>query len=441
MNMEQHKVGYKDIFQNKQYIKTIIASIINRLGDSIDSIAFTWLVYQVTQSAAWSAIIFGVNRVPTIILQPLAGAAIEKKNKRFIMIITDLIRGVCVGFVATAYLLGFLNQWILLVCTILISCAEAFNRPAATSLVPKLLEKEHYNFGLSLNSSASSVAELVGYGVAGIIIATSSISTAIYIDMATFFLSALIIFTVKLKEEKFMQATINIKDYIHNLIDGFLYLKRNALLRYFMLFAVFINGVLVPLNSLQAPLISEVLKTNEIMLSVLSFAISSGIVIGATVFPYIANRLKSRMIASLGGYSIGVHYFTFVLVGNYIEATNIKYIIISIVSFVVGFFISLVSSYVQVEFIKHTKEEYIARGASILGAVSVAAIPLFSFIVSALARWLPTMVIFLITGLLDVLICIVLCGKKKFAAIKNYESNIELGGNTYDNESCDIQAN
>lgn len=415
--MEDAKIGYKDILQCKEYIKTVIAAVINRFGDSIDSIAFTWLVYQVTQSASWSAIIFGVNRIPTIFLQPFAGAAIERKNKKQIMIITDILRGLCVGFVATAYIMGFLNQWILLTCTLIISCAEAFRGPASTALIPKLLDKKYYDFGLSLNSSACSVFELIGYGAAGIIIAGFSVSAAIYIDMATFFISAVIIFTLKVKEEKQEKIRIAAKEYITTLKDGFQYLKGKSLLRYFMFIAVFLNGVLVPFNSLQAPLISEVLHTDELMLSALSIALTVGMIVGAAAYPYLAGKLNSHFISCLGGYSIGVYYFTFVLAGTFITAQPVLYLVILAVSFAVGIAISISNSFCNVEFIKNVEEVYMARVMALLGASCVAAVPLVSFIVSALAGWVSTVVLFMIAGLLDVIICILLCNKKKFQAL------------------------
>ena len=92
--MEQNeKIGYKDIFKQKEYMKMMVAALINRFGDSIDAIASTWIVYELTGSAVWSAVIFGVNKVPSVFVTPLAGAWVEGRNKKAIMIITDLIRG------------------------------------------------------------------------------------------------------------------------------------------------------------------------------------------------------------------------------------------------------------------------------------------------------------------------------------------------------------
>lgn len=45
--MEQNeKIGYKDIFKQKEYMKMMVAALINRFGDSIDAIASTWIVYE-----------------------------------------------------------------------------------------------------------------------------------------------------------------------------------------------------------------------------------------------------------------------------------------------------------------------------------------------------------------------------------------------------------
>jgi hypothetical protein len=63
-------------------MKMIIAALINRFGDSVDAIASAWIVYEITNNAAWSAIMYGVNRIPSIVVTPLAGAWVEGRNKK-----------------------------------------------------------------------------------------------------------------------------------------------------------------------------------------------------------------------------------------------------------------------------------------------------------------------------------------------------------------------
>ena len=82
---QESKVGYRDIFRQTEYMKIMIAALINRFGDSIDALASTWIVYEITGNAAWSAIIYGVNRIPSIIITPLAGAWVEGQKKKTII--------------------------------------------------------------------------------------------------------------------------------------------------------------------------------------------------------------------------------------------------------------------------------------------------------------------------------------------------------------------
>ena len=88
------KIGYKDILKQREFMKIVSASLINRFGDSIDAIAFTWMVYMITKSAAWSALVFAVNQLPSVLVQPFAGAMVEKMNKKRLMVTTDVIRGI-----------------------------------------------------------------------------------------------------------------------------------------------------------------------------------------------------------------------------------------------------------------------------------------------------------------------------------------------------------
>lgn len=76
------KSGYREFMENKNFLLYLTANIINRFGDSLDSIAFTWIIYTITGSAFWSALIFGINRLPTILLQPFLGVLVDKLNKK-----------------------------------------------------------------------------------------------------------------------------------------------------------------------------------------------------------------------------------------------------------------------------------------------------------------------------------------------------------------------
>ena len=77
-------ISYKDIFYDKNFCLYMIGNLISRFGDSIDSIAYGWMVYKITGSMALMALLFGVNAVPTIIFQPIAGVFVDYKKKKML---------------------------------------------------------------------------------------------------------------------------------------------------------------------------------------------------------------------------------------------------------------------------------------------------------------------------------------------------------------------
>lgn len=80
--LEKKKIGYKDILTDKNFCLFIIGNLISRFGDSIDTIAYGWMVYEITGSTALMALLFGVNAIPTILFRPIAGVFVDYKKKK-----------------------------------------------------------------------------------------------------------------------------------------------------------------------------------------------------------------------------------------------------------------------------------------------------------------------------------------------------------------------
>lgn len=404
----EKKIGYRDVFTQKEYCKIILANIISRFGDSIDAIAFTWLVYQVTGSASWSAIIFALNQLPTVLVQPFAGAFVENVNKKHLMVITDLIRGILVAGLAALYYFDQIQPWILVVFVLIISSVEAFHIPAAMAVIPKLIQPEYYSYATSLNSTVCKVMELIGMGIAGVIIGLFGIHTAFYIDAITFFGSALILQFIKLEESGREKTPLNVKVYVDTLIGGAKYLKSQSVIRNFCLLGVVINAIMVPINSLQSPLVSEVLGQGTELLSAFGISISIGMGVGSFIFPKISERIPVREMTVGTGILMGVSIFFYPLGSLFKENIVAIYALTIIASFILGACASLIMSALSVQFVKVVKEDYMARVGAIFNASATAAIPVTSVIVSIAVAQISTAQILLVSSILCVILFVLI---------------------------------
>lgn len=403
---ETGKIGYREVFTQKEYLKLLLSNMINRFGDSVDVIAFEWLVYQVTGSAAWTAVIFGINNLPTVLLQPFAGVLVEGMNKKRVMVVTDCIRGVITAGLVALYLTGNVTPWILAAFTLLHSTVEAFSLPAGMALVPKLLEKKYYEYGTSLSNTVSTVVQLLGMGAAGVIIGVFGIWVAVLIDAVSFFGSALIRSFIRIKETGLQREKLNPGAYKKDLAGGVKYLKEVPVVRNFCLLAVVINAAVVPLNALQTPLAYEVMGQGSEMLSVMSVLLTLGMLAGSLVFPKINERFPVRTTIITGGIAIGIGSMAYTLGSCLKQIPWAVYLLAGAVSFLIGISASILTAVLSVQFMKSVQQEYLARVGAIFNASATAAMPVTSFLISGLASKFSVVQIFIVSGMiLVVLFC------------------------------------
>ncbi len=405
----EEKIGYRDILHQKEYMKIILAGLVNRFGDSVDAIAFTWLVYAITGNPAWSALVFAANQLPSVLVQPFAGALVERMDKKKLMVAADIVRGIITVGLAALYMGGCLNPWMLLLFTLINSSVEAFRLPAGLAVMPKVLEKKYYAFGTSFHSVLSTVVQMIGLGTAGAIIGFFGIGTAIAIDGVSFFGSAFILGFLKLEDNKAEGRKPNVKEYAETLKDGWWYVGKQPVIRNFCMLTILVNAVLVPLNSLQSPLIVEVLGQGSSLLSAFSVAMAVGMGIGSFIYPFVSERLP--VLAQMAGAGIltgiGMYAFTF---GEAFRANVPAVYMLAVAdSLIIGICCSIMMAALSVQFMKTVRQEYLARAGSIFNAGASAATPAASLAVSALAAFCPVSQIFRLCGILCVIIFSVCC--------------------------------
>ena len=425
------EIKYRDVLKDKEYRKLLFSGLINRFGDSIDAIAFTWLVYQITHSASWAAIIFGLNVVPNIVVQPLAGPIVEKLNKKKVIVFSHLARGFVISAFVLMYLMGIVNPYIMVAFTLTITTIESINMPAGGAFFPLVVRKEKLTHAMSLNSTLSSAIQLVGTGIAGVIIAQFGVQTAMLIDAATFFIAAFGVMSVKTIEQEKKSGEENtgveakapsdkaVDSYFDSLKDGFSYIAHNHAILNVCLVAVFMNFFIVPINALEAPMAEEIFGLGSELLSIAGMAAAIGGIVGAIIIPKLMEKLSVKMVIVSGGLVIG-GFLCLISMGSFVKGQVIPaYIWVAVCYFMMLVSATVVGGSVSIQFTKTCDKDYLARAGAVLGAVSVAAMPLGSFIVSIVSVYVSPAFLLGISGiLLMILVSIVAVSKMDFEIVK-----------------------
>ncbi len=377
------KKSYLTLFrEERQYLKYTAASVISRFGDSVDSIAYGWMVYELTGSSAWLSIIFAVNALPTILFQPFAGVWVERMDKKKVMVLCDLGRGVIIAVTGMLYLLGALQPWYLLALTFMSSTLESFRIPAGLAAFPRILGRENYDHGTGLSGTLSRVSELVGLAAAGAIIGQWGVGGALIVDGATFFLSSAILMWVRLRPEPAPVHREKAAGYWQSMHEGLAIFHSHHVVFAICMMGVLINAAFVPISTLQTAYVQENLRLGVEALTVAGVCSTLAMGVGSFLYPVLVKRLRRKhlMVGALAVFSLS--YGLMVACAS-VPGNAARLALLGATQAVLGLAVAVFMAVVQVCFMQRVPERYLGRVGSIFNAMATGMTPLTSFLVAA----------------------------------------------------------
>ena len=100
------KQGMGELIRIRPYMQFMLSKVVSRFGDSIDSIAYSWMVYILTGSKVLMGTLLAVNFLPNILLGLFAGALVDRMSPKKVIVITNTGRGLLVGITALLFRIG-----------------------------------------------------------------------------------------------------------------------------------------------------------------------------------------------------------------------------------------------------------------------------------------------------------------------------------------------
>jgi MFS family permease len=184
------RASYRDVFGLREFSVIFTANIVSMLGTVVAAVALTVLVYEQTRSAALAASVMALSFLPYLIGGTLLSAAVDRLPTRRALVACDLASAAVVAIMVVpgVPVAGLL---VLLFANGLISPVYQGVRAA---VLPEILPPgSPYVLGRALMRMISQGAQIVGYGVGGLLLAVLSPRGALAADAATFAASALLV--------------------------------------------------------------------------------------------------------------------------------------------------------------------------------------------------------------------------------------------------------
>lgn len=165
------------------------AHAVSRAGDAFNTVALVVLVFGLTGSGMGVAGTVAFEVVPVLLFGPVAGVVVDRYSRRTVMISADLLRA---GLVAT---LAIFDSSLALAYAVAfgLSCGSVAFNPAASSLLPELVDRDDIVDANAALWTVAVVAQIALAPTAGFVIATVGVPAALAVNAASYVVSALML--------------------------------------------------------------------------------------------------------------------------------------------------------------------------------------------------------------------------------------------------------
>jgi DHA3 family macrolide efflux protein-like MFS transporter len=212
--------------------------LISLTGSGLTSFALGVWVYQTTDSATSYALVILCTMAPNILLSPVAGALVDRWDRRWAMLLSDT--GAGLGTLAIVLLLNFNKGgalWPILLATAASSAFSAFQWPAYAASTSLLVSKEQLGRANGMVQFAQAVGYIASPALAGYLVTRIQVQGVIAIDFITFAFAVFTLLLVRIPKPEALEERG--KSLIHDMAFGLRYLtKRSGLMGLLILFAV-----------------------------------------------------------------------------------------------------------------------------------------------------------------------------------------------------------
>ncbi len=155
------------------------------LGTAMTSFALIFWVWEVTGSATALALMGVAAFGPTVIFSPIAGALVDRWNRKLTMVMADLGAGIGTSLILVLFLIGRLEVWYLYPIVAVQGAFSAFHFLAYSAAITMLVEKKHYARASGMLSLAESLSGVLAPFVAAFLLVLAGLPVIFAIDLMT----------------------------------------------------------------------------------------------------------------------------------------------------------------------------------------------------------------------------------------------------------------
>lgn len=275
---------YRGFHRHGAFMQVWAAQSVSNLGDWVYTLAVVAVLARQGTSAHALAALLVAQVAPGAVAGALGGPLIDRFSRKFLMVGSDLIRGVAVGSLLIVGEPTLAHFYVVAAC---LGLFGSIFQPSLMASIPNLVPKERIVAANALVGTTYNFAVMAGPVIGGILVARVGAAWAFGLQTASFAVSAALLVGVHFPRRE-VQASI--RSTARALVEGIRY----ALARPVIRGALIVIGLVMLASSIRSPLeplfVIRILDLRPEALGLVGGVWGLGMVLGSVAAPASARR-------------------------------------------------------------------------------------------------------------------------------------------------------
>jgi MFS family permease len=277
-------------------VALLFASAISMIGNNLTVVAIPWFVLETTGSAARTGVVAFATVLPTVIAALMGGALVDRLGNKRVSVAADLVSATTVAAIPLLHHTVGLHFWQLVIAVFAGALLDAPGNTARMAIVVDLAERG----GLSLeraNGASQAIRSgsvFLGPPLAGLLIVWLGASDVLWLDAATFIVSAALVSLFVPQAER---AEHEPSRYWDDVREGLTFIRNDRFLVSLLCIGAVANFAGAPLFAVILPVYANELLGKATDLGLILGGVGAGSLLGALAFGAFGRKFPRRKLA------------------------------------------------------------------------------------------------------------------------------------------------
>jgi MFS family permease len=364
-------------FQHRNFRLFFVGQLISLVGTWMQNVAQSWLVYDLTHSAAWLGQVSAAGSLPVLLLGLYAGVVADRRPRRVLLVLTATGAMLLAFMLAALAYTGRATVWQVMILAFLLGTVNAFDMPARQAFAIEMVGRRDLMNAIALNSAMFNGARIIGPAIAAEVLLYAGVAGCFFINGVSYL--AVILGLLLMRLPRFVPPE-QPQPVVAEVREALAYIRRHPLILTLLTLTVITSLLGWPYQVLMPIFAGNILKVGSRGFGWLLSANGFGALLGALTVSVLAQRPHRERVlyATVPVFSVAVLLFSWS-----------RWLPLSLLLMVVAGWMLMMQFAVTNTLIQtHVPDALRGRVLSVYMLAFGGLMPFGSFLIGRLAQWL-----------------------------------------------------